>query len=647
MKKTIRDIDLLNKKVIVRCDFNVPLDDNGDITDDTRIRAALPTIKYLLEHGAAVILMSHLGRPKGEPKPEFSLKVVGEYLEEYLGHEVEFMDCDRVVDDEVRARAKALMPGEIILLQNVRYRKEETDNDPGFAKELAGLADIFVQEAFGTSHRAHASTAGIADYLPAVSGFLIEKEVKFLDEAVNDPKRPFVAIMGGAKVGDKITVIRSLLNKVDILMLGGGMIYTFFKGMGYEIGKSLLDEENVGLSQELMREADEKCVQLMLPVDTLCAKEFSNDAERAVYPCDQIPSDMMGMDIGPRSVENYARVIKKAKTIVWNGPMGVFEMPNFAEGTRKVAEAMADSDAITIIGGGDSAAAVKSFGLADKMTHISTGGGASLEFLEGKELPGISVIEDIEERTPFICGNWKMYKTQEDAKKFLSEFKKKDLKPGRRIGICAPYTDLALLRDELKGTGIDFGAENVNAKDEGAFTGEVSLPMLKDTGVGLVIIGHSERRQYYAEDDESCNEKLKRVLADRGITPILCVGENIDIRKAGNAGSFVEEQIKKDFEGIAGDDVKRVVVAYEPIWAIGTGETATPEQAEEMCAHIRSVIGDLYDDKTANAVIIQYGGSVKPDNVNALMSKPDIDGALVGGASLDPEKFSDIVNFEN
>ena len=376
MKKTIRDIDLNNKKVIVRCDFNVPLDDNGDVADDTRIRAALPTIQYLLDHGAGIILMSHLGRPKGEPDPKASLKVVGEYLEEYLGHEVEFMDCDEVVDDDVRARAKALMPGEIILLQNVRYRKEETENDPAFAKDLADLADVFVQEAFGTCHRAHASTAGIAEYIPCVSGFLIEKEVKFLGEAVNDPKRPLVAIIGGAKVGDKIKVIRNLLNKVDTLIIGGGMAYTFIKGAGLSIGKSLLDEENVGLSQELIREAVEKGVELALPTDTVCADEFSNDANRITCSMTEIPDDMMGMDIGPESAEKFAGIIKNAKTVIWNGPMGVFEMPNFAAGTRAVAEAMAESDAVTVIGGGDSAAAVQSFGLADKMTHISTGGGA-------------------------------------------------------------------------------------------------------------------------------------------------------------------------------------------------------------------------------------------------------------------------------
>jgi len=393
MKKTIRDIDVKGKKVIARCDFNVPMQE-GRITDDTRIRAALPTIEYLLEHDAALILMSHMGRPKGEPKMEFTLAPVAERLSEYLKKEVKFKSSPTVVDDEVKKMAEELKPGEVMLLENVRFRKEETENDPAFAKELASLAEVFVQEAFGTAHRAHASTAGIADYLPAVSGFLIEKEVKFLGSAVEDPKRPFVAIMGGAKVGDKIPVIRNLISRVDTLIIGGGMAYTFYKAMGLEIGTSILDADNTELAGELMKQAEEAGVKMLLPVDVVCAAAFENDAETVTVDRGKMPADMMGMDIGPKSAELFAEEIGKAATVVWNGPMGVFEMPNFAEGTKKVAEALAASDAITVIGGGDSAAAVEQFGLADKMTHISTGGGASLEFLEGKTLPGIAVIQD-------------------------------------------------------------------------------------------------------------------------------------------------------------------------------------------------------------------------------------------------------------
>lgn len=393
MKKTIRDIEVKGKRVIVRCDFNVPQKD-GKITDDTRIRAALATVNYLKDNGAKVILMSHLGRPKGEPKMEYTLKPVAERLSTLLGQEVKFQSCPTVLCETVKKTAADLKDGEVMLLENVRFRKEETENGAEFAKELASLGDIFVQEAFGTAHRAHASTAGIADYLPAVSGFLIEKEVKFLGGALENPERPFAAIMGGAKVGDKIPVIENLLKKVDTLMIGGGMAYTFFKAMGLDIGTSILDEENVGLAGRLLEKAEEAGVRLLLPSDIVCAKEFSNDAETKIVDRDSIPSDMMGLDIGPKTIELYGKALKEAKTILWNGPVGVFEMPNFANGTKAIAELLAESDAVTVIGGGDSAAAAEQFGLADRMSHISTGGGASLEFLEGKTLPGIAVIEE-------------------------------------------------------------------------------------------------------------------------------------------------------------------------------------------------------------------------------------------------------------
>ena len=393
MKKTIRDIDWTGKTAVMRCDFNVPLD--GDkITDDTRIQAALPSIKYLLDNGAAIVLMSHLGRPKGKAVPEMSLAPVAKRLSELLGKDVRFLASDVVVDDEVRAACEDIAAGDIILIENVRYRAEEEKNDPDFAKDLSRLGDIFVQEAFGTSHRAHASTTGIADYIPAVSGFLIEKELKFLGDAVNDPERPFAAIMGGAKVKDKIPVITNLLDKVDILIIGGGLAYTFFKAKGYSIGTSLLDEEGLDLAADILKKAEEKGVKFMLPVDVVAADEFANDSPCDVYPADGIPENRMGLDIGPETIKAYGEALGTAKTIVWNGPMGVFEMDNFAKGTKAIAEILANSDATTVIGGGDSAAAVAKFGLADKMTHISTGGGASLEFLEGRELPGIAIIEE-------------------------------------------------------------------------------------------------------------------------------------------------------------------------------------------------------------------------------------------------------------
>ncbi len=393
MKKTVRDIDVSGKRVLVRCDFNVPMKD-GKITDDIRITSALPTIRYLMEHDAKIILMSHMGRPKGEAKAEFSLKPVAERLSQLLGEKVIFAASDKVVDDNVKKAAEELKPGQVMLLENVRFRKEETENREPFTGQLAQLGDIFVNDAFGTAHRAHCSTAGLASYMPSVSGFLIEKEVKFLGDALDDPERPFVAIMGGAKVKDKIPVIENLMKKVDSLIIAGGMSYTFFKAMGLEIGNSILDEESIGLAGELMKKAENAGVEMLLPVDTVCAAEFDNESKTGIYDRDSIPVGMMGMDIGPKTVALYKKVISGARTIVWNGPAGVFEMPNFAEGTKAIAEALASSSAVTIIGGGDSAAAVEQFGLADRMTHISTGGGASLEFLEGKELPGIACLEE-------------------------------------------------------------------------------------------------------------------------------------------------------------------------------------------------------------------------------------------------------------
>ena len=392
-KKTVKDICVKGKKVLVRCDFNVPLDENKNITDETRINAALPTIKYLLDNGAAVILCSHLGRPKGEFNMKYSLAPVAKRLSEKLGFEVKL--AKDVIGPDAKKLAAEVKPGEAILLENVRFQPEEEKNDPAFAKELASMADLYVSDAFGTVHRAHASTAGVAAYLPAVAGFLIGKELDFLGSAVENPKRPFVAILGGAKVKDKIGVITNLLEKVDTLIIGVGMAYTFQKAMGKEIGKSLLDEERIDLAKDLMEKAKAKGVKLLLPVDNVCGSDFSNDCNIITVDADQgIPADYEGMDIGPKSVKLFSDAIKEAKTVVWNGPMGVFEFPNFAKGTLAIATAMAESDAITIIGGGDSAAAVTQMGLADRMSHISTGGGASLEFLEGKELPGVAALND-------------------------------------------------------------------------------------------------------------------------------------------------------------------------------------------------------------------------------------------------------------
>ena len=391
-KKTVRDIDLKGKKVFVRCDFNVPMDDNQNITDNRRIVAALPTIKYLIEQNCKVILSSHLGRPKGEFKAEYSLAPVAAELSKLLGQEV--LMAKDVVGESAKTLAANLQEGQVMLLENVRFHKEETDNEPEFAKELASMAELFVNDAFGTAHRAHASTEGVSHYLPSVSGFLIEKELKFLGDSLNNPERPFVAILGGAKVSDKIGVIDSLLEKVDTLMIGGGMAYTFFKAQGYEVGNSLCEPDKCELALELMEKAKNKGVKLLLPVDTKIGKEFKEDTESKTVAWTEIPTEWEGFDIGEKTIEMFKEELKTAKTVIWNGPLGLFEFEQFAIGTNSIAHALADLEATTIIGGGDSAAAVEKAGLAEKMTHISTGGGASLEFLEGKKLPGIECLQD-------------------------------------------------------------------------------------------------------------------------------------------------------------------------------------------------------------------------------------------------------------
>ncbi|WMJ83020.1 phosphoglycerate kinase [Oscillospiraceae bacterium LTW-04] len=390
-KKTVEDIDVSQKKVLVRCDFNVPLAE-GEITDDKRIVASLPTIKYLLSKGAAVILCSHLGRPKNGPEEKYSMKPVAKRLEELLGQPVGL--AADVVGEDAQTKAKALKSGEVLMLENVRFEKGETKNDPALSANFAALADIFVNDAFGTAHRAHCSTAGVAEHLPAVSGYLIGKELAVMGRALTNPERPFVAILGGAKVSDKIGVIESLLDKADSIIIGGGMAYTFFAAQGREIGTSICEQEKIDIARQLLQKAEQKGVALLLPEDNVVADKFAEDAATQTVSSTAIPAGWMGMDIGPKTMARYAHVIKKAKTVVWNGPMGVFEMPKFAEGTRAVAQAMADSNAVTIIGGGDSAAAAAQLGFEDKMTHISTGGGASLEFLEGLELPGIACLND-------------------------------------------------------------------------------------------------------------------------------------------------------------------------------------------------------------------------------------------------------------
>ena len=641
-KKTIEDIDVKGKRVIARVDFNVPLDENLNITDDKRIVAALPTIKYLVDHGAKTILVSHLGRPKNGFEDKFSMKPTAKRLSELLGKEV-IMAKD-VIGEDAKAKAAALKPGEVLMLENVRFHKEEEKNDPAFAKELASLAEIYVNDAFGTAHRAHASTAGLADYLPAVCGYLIKKEIEFMGKALSNPERPFTAILGGAKVSDKIGVIENLLDKVDTLIIGGGMAYTFLKAKGYKIGDSICENDKLDLAKSLMEKAEKKGVKLMLPIGSIVGKEFKNDTEYKYVPSDAMPDGWMGMDIGSLTIEQFSKEIKKSKTIVWNGPMGVFEFPNFATGTKEIARAVAESGAISIVGGGDSAAAIEQLGFADKITHISTGGGASLEFLEGKVLPGIAVLMDKNPRKKIAAGNWKMNKTASEAVEFVEALKPRVADADTEVVVGVPFVCLPAVKKAVEGSNIKVAAQNMHWEEKGAFTGEVSGPMLADLGVDYVIIGHSERRQYFAETDETVNKKVHAAFK-YGLTPIICVGESLTQREQGVTEDLIRYQVKIALKGLSADQVKKLVIAYEPIWAIGTGKTATNEQANEVCGIIRNTIKSLYGEDTAEAVRIQYGGSVNAENAADLFSMSDIDGGLVGGASLKLDDFTKIARY--
>ena len=621
-KKTEDQIQIKGKRILVRCDFNVPLK-NGVITDDTRIRAALPTIRKLIAEGGKVILCSHLGKVKNGPNPGESLAPVAAALEKLLNQKVTFVDDDNVTGPAATAAVEAMKEGDVVLLQNTRFRgAEETKNGEAFSKELADLADSFVCDAFGSAHRAHASVVGVTKYISEKGGdnavgYLMEKEIAFLGNAVDNPTRPFVAILGGAKVADKLNVISNLLEKCDTLIIGGGMASTALNAKGYEI-------EKLGK-------------KLLLPVDAVTTAAFPDpidaQVETEVYAADAMPADRMGMDIGPKTIKLFSEAIASAKTVVWNGPMGVFENPQLAEGTKAVAKAMAEADAVTVIGGGDSAAAVNQLGFADKMSHISTGGGASLEFLEGKELPGVVAADD---SRPFRCGlvtgNWKMNKTPSETKAFIKEIAPLVADAECEVAFCVPAIDIPAAVEAAEGTNIGIGAQNMYFEEKGAFTGEVSAAMLKEAGAKYVVIGHSERREYFGETNEGVNKKALKAL-EYGLTPIICCGESLTQREQGITLDWIRQQIRIAYLNIPAAEVAKTVIAYEPIWAIGTGKVATTAQAQEACGAIRELMRELYGE-AAESVRILYGGSVAPANAKDLFEQPDIDGGLVGGASL-------------
>ncbi|MFA6337618.1 MAG: triose-phosphate isomerase [Saccharofermentanales bacterium] len=638
-KKNVEDLNVAGKKVIVRVDFNVPLDKTtNEITDDKRIKGALPTIKYLVENNAKVILVSHLGRPKNGPEAKFSMKPAADRLAELIGKPVVL--ASDVIGEDAKSKAAALKEGEILMLENVRFHKEETKNDPKFAAELASMADLYVNDAFGTAHRAHASTAGLANFLPSASGYLIQKELDFIGGALANPKRPFVAILGGSKVSDKIGVISNLIDKADTIIIGGGMAYTFAAAKGASIGTSLCEPDKFDLANELVAKAEAKGVKLLLPVDTVCADAFAEDANSQVVESGKIPDGWMGLDIGPKSIELFSAEIANAKTIIWNGPAGVFEFDKFATGTRALAKAIADSDAISIIGGGDSAAAIEKLGFAEKVSHISTGGGASLEFIEGKVLPGIDCLQDKEIGRTFAAGNWKMNcGCPDDAAKLINELKPLVKDATSTIALGVPFLAIPAALEAAAYSNIKIAAQNCHFEEKGAFTGEISPLWLAKMGVTYVIIGHSERREYFAETDETVNKKAKAALS-YGLKPIICCGESLAQREANETFDWIKGQIIGAFKDIPAEKLCQITIAYEPIWAIGTGKTASDEQAQEVCAFIRGVIAELYCDKCAAAMTIQYGGSVNAKTAAGLFSQKDINGGLVGGASLKAEDFS-------
>lgn len=636
-KKTVRDLDVAGKKVLVRVDFNVPLNDKGEITDDTRITASLPTIQYLLEQKAAVILMAHLGRPKGQVKPELSLAPVANHLGKLLGKKILFApDC---VGEAAQAAASKLKPGHILLLENLRFHKEEEKNDMEFAEKLASLADLYVNDGFGVSHRAHASVEGVTHFLPAAAGFLLEKEIQYVGQAVTNPLHPFVAIIGGAKVSDKIGVISNLLDKVDTLLIGGGMANTFLAAQGYKMGKSLVEEDKLDLAKELLAKAKKNKVNMLLPTDLVMAAAFAPDSEHVTEKVKNLNQAYMALDIGAETSKAYAEALADAKMIVWNGPMGVFEMDAFCKGTEAVAKAVAKSRATSIVGGGDSVAAIEKLGLAKRITHISTGGGASLEYLEGKVLPGVAALDDL--RRKMIAGNWKMHKTVSEAVELAEDIVMETNGTLNEVVIFPPFTALETVADAIDGKHVGYGAQDLHWEDNGAFTGAVSGAMIADICAEYVLVGHSERRTIFGENEKIVASKIIAAYRN-GLKPMLCVGENLAEREAGKTARKINMQLKSALRVISAEDAENLVVAYEPIWAIGSGKAATPEDALEVCTLIREKIGKIFTPDIARKVRILYGGSVNEKNA-ASFNLSGIDGVLVGGASLKADTFAAIV----
>lgn len=629
--KLLKDLnkeDLDGKCIIIRVGMDVPIE-NGKITDDTRVKAALDSINHCTDNGAKVILLNHIGRPENEnDKVKLSNKIISEKLSELLDKNVMFSNLS-----EAEEKIKLMDNADILVLENVRFDKFEIENNNTFAKSLATFGELYVNDAFSVSHRKQASVHQIMKHIPSYAGILLEKEIEYMNKLVKSKEHPFVVILGGKKITDKIPVIENLIGVADYILIGGAMAYTFLKAKEEDVQNSIVDNESLGIAKNILEKAEASNTKIILPVDSVY-----ND-EKA------------GCDIGPETLENFKEILKDAKLIFWNGPLGISEDTNFAKGTEFIAKMISDSTATTVIGGGETLAAIKKMGLVDVYTHVSTGGGASMEFISGKNLPGIAALEGVFEtdetsakRRIMIAGNWKMNKTIDESIKFADKFNKniKNLNSNADVLVCGPYTCLHSLIEMFKDSSVMVGAENMHWEDSGAFTGEISGQMLKDIGCTHVILGHSERRQYFNELNKTVNQKIKAALKN-DLTPVVCVGETLTQREDDKTKDVIENQIERCLVDITADDMKKLIIAYEPIWAIGTGQTATPEQAQRVHAYIRSLIKDKYGAEIASGVRILYGGSMKPENAAELTAQIDVDGGLVGGAALDPDSFAKIV----
>jgi triosephosphate isomerase len=642
----LEELKVEGRTVFLRVDFNVPLTEEGEIRSDARIRATIPTIRYLLSRKAKIVIASHLGRPKGKIVPGLSLKPIARRLSELLGQEV-IMAPD-VIGPEVFRLKTDLKPGDILLLENLRFREGETANDPEFARQLAQGISCFVNDAFSSCHRSHASVVGITLHVhEKAAGYLLRKEVEFLKKAVEGAQKPYVAILGGSKVSDKIAVIENLMKKADSILIGGAMAYTFFYAQGYAIGRSFVEDDKLALAKSLLQKAKEKGVDFYLPLDHLLTASLEDATHTRIVDAFPFPPDMMAVDIGPKTVDLYSWIISRAKTIVWNGPLGIFEKEAFAGGTLKIAEAVAISTGTTIIGGGDSEAAVAKLGLSNKITHISLGGGATLEYLANETLPGLEALDVGFRRfphpkIPLVAGNWKMNKTIAEAKSLLEGILAAESEiADAEVVVAPPYVALSEAEKILGRSSIRLAGQDVFWEERGAYTGEVSAAMLLDIGCRYCIIGHSERRQQLGETDEIVNRKVKAALK-HGITPILCIGETLKEREQGKTMEVISLQVHAGLAGVEADEFRFIVTAYEPVWAIGTGKTATPEQAEGVHAFIRDLFKEKYGNGLASCAIILYGGSVNPANSFSLLREKNIDGFLVGGASLEAGSFVEI-----